>query len=229
MRFFMKLWPVVIPFMACRCCSKTAMDSSTFGQICGGRNRANVLQCSPLKKTFCISIIWCSDRTEDRNTHPVPYVTCDLPLEMSHHFLDDPAIDKWQQRAYILTSVSPLICSSSPSPLLYLGPPWTCMSTPPTAALQLTLLTDRCLLVSFPNFTTEVTSTLNIARLTVPLVCLKNSQNKQSQCTSVLGRHLYMQPTPYTAGMINSPACDCIRRVIYSVFLLCLFPPLFTV
>lgn len=143
---------------------------------------------------------------KDRNAHPVPYVTCDPPLVMIHHFLDDPAIDKWHKRDYVLTSVSPLILSSPPCLLLYLDPPWNCMFTPPTPASQWTLLTDRCLLVSFPSFTTEVTATLNTAMLNVPPLCLKNSQNKQSQCTSVLGRHVCMQPTPYTASMIKSLA-----------------------
>ena len=121
---------------------------------------------------------------KDRNTHPVPYVTCDPLLVMIRHFLDDPAIDKGQERDYILTSVSPLILSSSPCLLLYLDPPWNCMFTPPTPASQRTLLTDRCLLVSFPSFTTEVTSTLNIARLNVPPLCL-NKPTEQTKSVHI--------------------------------------------
>lgn len=96
---------------------------------------------------------------------------------MLHKRPEDPTIDKWKCRAYILASVWPLL-SLSASFLPYLAPPWSCMSISPTWASQLTLVTDRRPSASFPSSTTEVTSTLNIAMLNDPLSCLKRHKIK---------------------------------------------------
>lgn len=109
------------------------------------------------------------------------YFTLDMSLEIVHQRVEHPAVDKWECRAHIRTSVF-VVSSPSPWVLLYLAPPLNCMFTSWSRVLQWTLVTDRCPPSSFPSATSEVTSILNKARLNEPPSCLKHT-HKQSRCS----------------------------------------------
>lgn len=191
------MYSSAIPFIACRWYSTLAINSSTLGQIWGGNNNANVLQCSPVNMStadFTSVLFWWSHKERKRRGEPLTLFSISLLIRFLKCFTkrlkiqlrtnENAGFIPWHQH-HSSVSLSPPLWGS-----LYLAPPWNRTSTSPTWATQLALETDKWPSASLPSSTTEVTSTPSMAMSNDPLSCLEKKPTvRTNQCNVGYGEN----------------------------------------